>query len=150
MTTFRKFLTWLDNIFTQGKQHWLTSKIPKKFVDIDYLIEVTLFQCLIRYWEVDDGKHKYASRLTDEEFEGEERAIWETLNEVYRWAKTDRHVAKLNLDALRSVALACVEEGVDGNTEEAFEAVRAAELNFQKKDDFALEFIVTHRRALWS
>lgn len=83
------------------RQKWLTVAIGRQFVDKDFIIETTLFQSIIHFWEEDDGEK--SMRYQFEAIEGpcggkalkEEdqqaylaaRKHYAALDRCYRWAK---------------------------------------------------------------
>ncbi|WEM34424.1 hypothetical protein [Xanthomonas phage X1] len=84
------------------RQKWLTKEIGRRFVDKDYIIETTIFESMIHFWEEDDGER--STRYQFEHYEGpcggkalkpedQEayvylRKLYADLDKCYRWAKT--------------------------------------------------------------
>lgn len=140
----KRFGRFIDNIITQGKQHWFTSQIPKTYVDGSYLIEVSLFAILINFWEIAGGQERATGYLIGNEGSEEERIIYRLLSEAYEWAKNRRPLAEANCSLLRKVAVE------NGYTEETMAAVKEAEDDFIAVDTMHMVNIVQFRYKFWS
>lgn len=87
------------------RQKWLTKIIPRTFSDIDYLMEETVFKCLINFWEHDDGEGVLRYQwecvdLKDEGFEhmieqyNERKQVYLCMKEAYDHAKKRENLTK--------------------------------------------------------
>ena len=138
----------LSRLLFRGKQAWLTDQIPKGYVDVDYLIELVLYQSLIEYWENGDGGARALSILFEASSESdpdypEKYKCFLAMTDAYEWATKGRAVAVKNLEELRAAMLRPRTSGrID-------QELAAAEEIFRLTDDEHLQNIVIHRRHLW-
>ena len=144
LSKFRRFLQFLDHILAQGKQHWLTSKIPRTFADGDYLIELCLYATLIHYWEDDGGSQKSVGVLVGNEGTEEEKVIYRLLSDAYEWAKEKRQIAEVNVNLLNKLAVD------NGYTYDEMQAAKVAHEDFRAVDTMHLMNITQFRHKLWS
>lgn len=90
----------------QPRQKWLSDKIGRVFVDKDFIIETTLFESVIHFWEMDRGEEvtRYqfeaieapcrseARNPEDQEEYLERRQVYSELLECYSYAKVREQI----------------------------------------------------------
>lgn len=154
---------WYQQVATRinPRQKWLTDKIPRTWLDPDYIIETCVFESLIHFWEEDRGEETvrfqwecpYGAEygMSAEESvarKNERKVVYDRLLAAYNWAKHGRvdgkaaHKKAIDIYYGQVIKKYPVEEGlrVVGNLEEYL----------RKQDDFFLKEIVELRGHMWS
>lgn len=164
---FRSLCDAIGNLFYEQvscrlfpRQKWLTSMIPRTFCDVDFLIEEANFECLIHYWEYDDGKEmmQYAGSMYDnpssfiedgmtmEEIEAkkiEAKEMYHTIWAAYEWASHRHYIFDQLTDKL-------VKAHANEKWREVADEFHKKEQEFIDNDTKHLMTIVKYRKYLWS
>jgi hypothetical protein len=69
--------------FFNPRNKWLTKKIPKTWVDKDYIIELCLIESLREFVEGEDGLGQYEQSQTDPEYPAWQKQFDRELKEAY-------------------------------------------------------------------
>ena len=131
---------------------WMRDLIPAEFCDVDYLIEETMFEALIFFWEQDNGKEslEHNSLPWDESgpfgWNPERKVCYDAMLDAYTWAIT-RSVSEpkppsVGRDWVRGI-----------KTQEYSDAAAVYRVEQEKWDaekDKHLFNILKYRKYLWS
>lgn len=117
---FKVSLFWYKHIecLFFPKQQWLHKIIPRTFVDIDTLIENITFECLINFWEKDEGgkmlRLQYTmfedspeqfSFMTEQELFGMKelsKMVYDDVYAAYQWAVTRKSVDEDSIERINN------------------------------------------------
>lgn len=157
----RRELYWKIRGWIFPQQKWLFKKIGNTWRDIDGIIEIVLFECLIRYVEVERGLDGSWSNAVEEK---------EEISKVYNYIKNERPLLQKELDTAYPVMIddnminssydpvkkvwvnkmkSCDEMyGMSYN--EAYQKVNWIEGLIKEKDTDAMMKIIKHRDYLWT
>ena len=132
----------------------LRAAIPRTWTDLDDCIENFLYAAVISFVEKEDGINSWQNQDKGRD----DRTQAPMLKEVYKWAKTGRHDAqKKMMDVLMEV----YPSGKNGlrkglyekrtkKEEERSIRYRSLEVEFDKKDNQYLLWIVEYRGFMWT
>lgn len=134
-------------VFFNPRQKWLTKKIPRTWSDKDYIIELCLFESLIKFWEKDgeDGESStryqyeasydsscWGDKASYDARVEEYKTVYNSLKLAYEWAK-NREVEEAKLAEIKDyvVYFQKEQENIDKDTE-------------------MLQLIVKYRKYMWT
>ena len=138
----------IENTWTRifPKNAWARKIIPHTYSDKPELIQDFLFACIIDF--VDSEPVEY----TDWESSKEHKQTWETVNELYKFAKYTLPARRKRLDELLSELYdeKSLMEFVDKSTDPKYEEMSALEKQTDKEIQQNLLQIVKIREYLWT
>jgi hypothetical protein len=153
---------WYEQISTRlfPRQRWLTSRIPRWYVDVPEIIDLVLYESLINYWENDGEeslRHQYEAfhigdeslskaGWSEEDIKKEHDKNYEcycTLLEAYQWAR-ERKVLRVDINRVISHFRKTKE------VKKVYNWFNTIEEHILKEDDRHLQNIVKYRAYLWT
>jgi hypothetical protein len=128
------------------KNSWARNIIPHTYSDKPELIQDFLFACIIDF--VDNEPVEY----TDWESSKEHKQTWETINELYKFAKYTLPARRKRLDEMLSELYdeKSLMEFVDKSTDPKYEEMSVLEKQTEKEIQQRLIQVVKIRKYLWT